>query len=113
MVLTGATTHAHLCHYFWVLLVRELTFLLPFSLPRAADCCTQKGLLLKLKQDFINAESAWDACKPMEEHNTALVTLVADHLRITREEANARLMTRIPSSRRRNSRAAATVVAYR
>lgn len=73
----------------------------------------RKGLLIKLKQDFINAESAWDAYKPMEEHNTALVTLVADHLRITREEANAKLMTRIPSSRRRNSRAAATVVAYR
>lgn len=93
--------------------MRELTSLLPFSLPRAAECCTQKGLLLKLKQDFINAESAWDAYKPMEEHNTALVTLVADHLRITREEANARLMTRIPSSRRRKSRAATTVVAYR
>lgn len=49
----------------------------------------------------------------MEEHNITLVGLVAVHLGISEEEANAKLMTRIPSSRRRNSRASTTIVAYR
>lgn len=97
----------------WTLVPCDLSSSLPLSSSSPADCCAQKGLVVKLKQDFINAESAWDAYKPMEEHNTYLVTLVAETLGVTREEANAKLMTRIPSSRRRNSRAATTVVAYR
>ncbi|KAK1863755.1 hypothetical protein I4F81_006309 [Pyropia yezoensis] len=54
-----------------------------------------------------------EAYKTMGEHNLTLVDLVAGHLGITEEEANAKLMTRIPSSRRRNSRASSTIVAYR
>lgn len=83
-----------------------VVYLLACSLP-------QKNMLIKLKQDFITARKPWEAYKTMGEHNLTLVDLVAGHLGFTEEEANAKLMTRIPASRRRNSRASSTIVAYR
>eukprot|EP00170_Pyropia_yezoensis_P005184 contig_21169_g5198 len=73
--------------------------------PHAWVGVVRKNMLIKLKQDFITARKPWEAYKTMGEHNLTLVDLVAGHLGFTEEEANAKLMTRIPASRRRNSRA--------
>lgn len=66
-----------------------------------------------LKDQFVHATTAWDVYKPMEEHNATLARLVAKRLGLSPEEANAKLLERIPSSKRKNSKAPATVVAYR
>lgn len=112
IVCAVAPTDQLCCLWNCVLVVYVLLWLLP-AVCILAHGLTQKNLLLKLKADFIRADSAWAAYKPMEEHNRTLVGLVSAHLGIPEEEANAKLMTRIPSSRRRNSRASTTIVAYR
>lgn len=76
-----------------------------------ADFLAHKNLLLKMKTGFINAGSAWEAYMPMDENNSNSVGLVWAHLSIS-EEVNAQLMSRIPASWRRNSRASSTIVAY-
>lgn len=50
-----------------------------------------------LKEEFIHAEAAWDVYKPMVDHRTTLVKLVCERLGLTEAEANAKLLTRIPS----------------
>lgn len=66
-----------------------------------------------LKEEFIHAEAAWDVSKPMVDHRTTLVKLVCERLGLTEAEANAKLLTRIPSGKRKDSKAPATIVAYR
>lgn len=81
--------------------------------PHAWVAPVRKDLLRVLKDDFIHAKSAWAVYKPMEEHHATLVRLVAERLGVTPEEASVKLLTRIPSSKRKNSKSPATVVAYR
>lgn len=73
----------------------------------------RKDLIRTLKDQFIHAKSAWDVYKPMEEHHSTLVHLVSARLDITTDEASAKLLLRVPSSKRKNSKSPATVVAYR
>lgn len=81
--------------------------------PYAWVAPVRKDLLRVLKDEFIHAKTAWDVYKPMEEHHSTLVQLVGERLDLTHEEASAKLLVRIPSSKRSNSKTPSTVVAYR
>lgn len=66
-----------------------------------------------LKNDFINARSAWEVYKPMEEHYAALVLLVMESQGVSAEDANEKLLMHMPARKRRGSKAPSTVVVYR
>lgn len=61
----------------------------------------------------MHATMAWHVYQSMESHNATLVQLVSARLDISPDAANEKLLERIPSSKRKNSRSPATVVAYR
>lgn len=73
----------------------------------------RKELLAILADDFSNAKSAWDICKPTEEHHAKLVVLLMESQGVSPDEATEMLRSRMPSRKRSGSKAPATVVVYR
>lgn len=73
----------------------------------------QKELLATLADDFTNAKSAWEVYKPMDKHHAKLVLLLMESQGVSSVEADAMLRLRMPSGKRRGSKAPATVVVYR